>query len=65
MLRFVLRLSYNHVHCIKILVRKYPSVDTVRGAGEALEVLCNERIGPVSILLDYMGHLVLRSLAEG
>lgn len=65
MLRFVLRLSYNDVHCSKILVRKNPSVDTVRGAGEALELLCNEWVEPVSILLDYTRHLVLRSLAKG
>lgn len=65
MLRFMLRLSYSDVHCSKILVRKNPSFDTVRGAGEALELLCNEWIGPVSILLDYTGHLVLKSLAKG
>lgn len=37
--KFVSRLSYSDVHCSKILIRKTPSVDTVRGAGGALELL--------------------------
>lgn len=56
--RFVSRLSYSDVRCSKILIRKTLSVDTVRGAGGALELLWNGWAGPVSILQDHTEYLM-------